>query len=87
MPIRFAPSAIRFLDAQPHNVRSKLINDVVWLRDNSDDPSLEEYLAAPVVIKLYRNSFHWVLFYIQTDFMVVGNIGGSDEEPHLWRAV
>ena len=85
MPIRFAPSSIRFLDGQPDNVRSKLINDVVWLRDHHAQLTLERYLAAPVVIDLFRDSYHWILFYVEAGTMMVANIGDSGEDPHLWR--
>lgn len=83
MPIRFAASAIRFLDDQPHNIRSKLINDVVWLRDNYDTvPDLQDSLFR---FKVYRDLFQWILFVIDANHMLVANIGVNGEEPHFWR--
>ena len=83
MPIRFASSAIRFLDGQPHNIRSKLISDVVWLRDYHDTvPDLEDSLFR---FKVYRDLFQWILFLIDADHMLVANIGVLAEEPHFWR--
>ena len=85
MPIRFAPSSIRFLDRQPHNIRSKLINDVVFLRDHPAQEAIVRYLTAPVVVDLFQETFHWILFYVEAGTMMVANIGDSSEEPHLWR--
>ena len=89
MGIRFAPSSVRFLDAQSHNVRSKLINDIVWLNDNHhlnpDDPSLTPFLAPPLVMRQFRDDFHWIIFYLDGDDLIVANIGSLSEAPHLYR--
>jgi hypothetical protein len=89
MEIRFASSSKRFLDSQPDNVRSKLINDVLYLRDNHhlspDDPSITPFLMAPTVGKLFRDAFHWIIFSIDGELLMVANIGLSSETPHLWR--
>lgn len=77
------------LDAQPANVRSKLINDVVWLSHNPhltpDDPSKRPFLAPPVVIREFRDDFHWVLYYLEDDTLAVANIGNVGEPPYLYR--
>lgn len=89
MQVRFAPSAIRFLDRQPHNVRSKLVNDAVWLNDHPyfepDDASKRPFLAAPVIIRQFQDGFHWILYYIDGDSLIIANIGLRSEPPHLRR--
>jgi hypothetical protein len=86
---RFGPSARRFLDSQPQQVCSKLIDDVVWLRGNPhltpDDPRKRPFLAPPVVIREYRDEFHWVLYYLENNELIIANIGDISEEPHIRR--
>ena len=90
MEVRFGPSSRRFLDSQPQNIRSKLINDVVRLSDNPylrpDEPSISPFLAAPVVIRHFEDDFHWMLFYLENDTLILANIGNISEPPHLYRA-
>ena len=82
---RFAHSARRFLDAQPHNVRSKLINDALWLHENHylapDYSPITPFLAPPVVMKLFRDDFH-----VDGESLIIANIGHNSEAPHLWRS-
>ena len=84
MRIRFEPSSIRFLDAQTQSVRSKLIDDAVWLGDNPNHGT-ESILAAPVVLQLYRDEAHWIIYYFEADSMAIANIGEARERPHVWR--
>ena len=89
MEVRFAGSAKRYLDSQPNNVRSKLINDVVWLADNPvllpDDETIVPFDMPPAVGKMFRDDFHWIIFYVEGDSIVIANIGEVSESPHLWR--
>ncbi len=89
MDIRFASSSKKFLDTQPNNVRSKLINDIVWLADTHylapDDPAIVPFDMPPLVGKLYRDLFHWIIFTVQEDVITIANIGRLSEKPHLWR--
>ena len=84
MRFRFGPSSIRFLDAQTQEVRSKLIGDAVWLGNNPDHET-ETFLAAPVVLQLYRDEAHWIIYFFEADSMAIANIGDARERPHIWR--
>ena len=90
MEVRFGPSSRKFLDSQPQNIRSKLINDVVWLSENPylrpDEPSIKPFLAAPVVIRHFQDDFQWILFYLESDTLIIANIGTISEPPHLYRS-
>jgi hypothetical protein len=90
MALRFAPSTRRFLDTQPHNVRSKLINDVVWLDEHHhlapDHPTIKPFLASPMVMRMFQDDFHWIIFYADGESLIVANIRHTSEIPHLWRA-
>ncbi len=99
MRIVFDLSARSFLNAQSEAVRSKLINDVVWIRDypflNPDDASKAPFLAAPgVVITLWRDDYHWMVYYLGSPEavghsggpdLVIVNIGDVDEAPSVHR--
>ena len=94
MTIRYSPSAIVLLDQQPRHIRSKLIDDLVWLHQHPylvpDSGRIIPYDMPPLVGKLYRDESHWIVFLLegsspeQTD-LIVCNIGLATEEPHLWR--
>ena len=84
MRFRFQPSTIKFLDAQSHEVRSKLIDDIVLLGNNQIYET-ESFLAAPAVFKLYRDDVHWIIYYFESDSMAIPNVGDARERPHLWR--
>ena len=87
--IAFAPSSRRFLDSMPNHIRSKLIHDAVWLTDNlhlaPDNQQIVPFLMAPVVGKLFKDDFHWIIFYTEKDRLIIANIGAISEIPHLWR--
>ena len=89
MDIRFASSAKRFLDAQMNNVRSKLVNDVVWLADNPhllpDEAAITPYGIPTIVGKLFKDDFHRIIFTIDGQRLTVANVGLISEDPHLWR--
>ena len=91
MNVVFAPSSRRFLDSMPNCIRSKLINDIVWLADENyyltpDDERIVPFLMAPAVGRLFKDDFHWIVFYTEGDRLIVANIGHIGEKPHLWRS-
>ena len=89
MGIVFAPSAKVFLDSMPHNIRSKIIDDVVWLADNQrlapDNPQIVPFLMAPAIGKIFMDGCNWIIFYNERERLVIANVGSILEEPHLWR--
>jgi hypothetical protein len=89
MGVQFSPSSRRYLDSQPHNVRTKIINDVAWIKDNPhlrpDNPTIRPFLAPPSVMRLFQDDFHWILFYLDADNLMEANIGDIAELPHLFR--
>ena len=73
----------------PHHIRSKLINDAVWLADNPylapDDPQIVPFVMDPVVGKMFKDDFRWIIFYTDRKRLIIANIGSNSETPHLWR--
>ena len=89
MDIAFASSSRRFLESKPNHIRSKLIDDAVWLADNPylilDDARIVPFLMAPVVGKIFKDDSHWIVFYTTGERLVIANMGSVAEKPHLWR--
>ena len=89
MPVKFLRSARLFLAAQPLNVSSKLIDDCAYLaidpRLAPDDPSKTLFYAPPVFYHLFQDDFHWIIYEIGDEHLLIVNIGTQEEAPHLWR--
>ncbi len=99
MRIEFAPPAKRFLNSQSNQVRSKLINDVTWIRDypflTPDDPRKVPFRVSPFgVLPLYQDDFHWIVYYLGdaeiTEYvggpdLIIVNIGDWTDEPSVYR--
>ena len=93
MAIRYSRLAERFLDAQPNSVRAKIINDVVWLHRNPrlapDSLQILPYDMPPLIGKMFKDSYHWILFLTEEREQQLGllvcNIGRIEDTPHLWR--
>lgn len=88
--MRIGPSAHRFLDAQTNALRRKLIYDLVWLDHNPrltpDDPRKRPFHAPPVVLRIFQDESHWIIYYIQNDGqLMVANIGDNSEMPSPHR--
>lgn len=89
MEIHFGASAQRFLNNQPHHIVNKLLDDVLWLRDNPhlapDDPRKKPFYAPPVYIREFCDDVHWIPYYTDNVRLVVANIGTVSEPRHLHR--
>lgn len=87
----FASSARRFLDGQSLEVRTKAIDEVVWLTHNPelilDDPRIRPFFAPPVYLRIFDSGPLWIIYYWSTikDDWIIANIGDDSETPHLWR--
>lgn len=84
MRFRFQPSILKFLDIQSHEVRSKIIDDVVSLGSGVISET-RPFLGAPIVFHLYEDDFHWIIYRFELDSMAIANAGDARERPHLWR--
>ena len=72
----------------------------MWLRDHPflsiDDASKAPFLAAPtVVLTVWRDEFHWVVYYLGNaetmshsggQDMIIANIGEATEPPSVYRS-
>jgi hypothetical protein len=89
MDIAFAPSSRMFLDSKPNHIRSKLINDAVWLDENPylvpDDPQIVPFAMLPGFGRMFKDDFHWIIFYTTGERLIIANIGCISEKPHLRR--
>ena len=87
--LKFCPPALKFLNQQPELVVHHLVDEAVGLRDRMaerpDSPDIHIFLMPPAVGRLYIESCHWIVFYIDLERLMVANIGGEDEAPFLWR--
>ena len=88
--MRIGPSARRFLDAQTVAIREKLIDDLLWLDHNPrlapDEPWKRPFHAPPVVLRIFQDDTHWIIYYIQGNGeLMVANIGDRSETPFLHR--
>ncbi len=88
--MQIGPSARRFLDAQTNSTRSKLIDDLVWLDHNPrltpDDTRKRPFDAPPVILRIFQDDRHWIIYYIRNDGqLVVANIGDLSETPDVRR--
>ena len=88
--MQIGSSARRFLDGQTNPVRRKLIDDLVWLDHNPrltpDDPRKRPFHAPPVVLRIFQDDSHWIIYYIQNNGeLMAANIGTRSEPPHLHR--
>ena len=83
------PSARKFLDEQIYSVRLTLLDNVQWLESNPhltpDDKRKRPFDVPPVVLRLYRDDTHWIVYYIEHGTLIIANIGDAAETPHLWR--
>lgn len=88
--MQIGPSARRFLDGETNAVRRKVIDDLVWLdhhpRLTPDDPRKRPFNAPPVVLRIFQDDSHWVIYYIlNSGELMVANIGENTESPSLHR--
>ena len=79
------------MNEQPLTERHKLIDDIVWLSENPDDPRITSYDMPPLVGKKYSDESHWILFLTERsrtgiDFLVC-NTGHVTEQPHFVASV
>ena len=63
------------MDSKPNHIRSKIINDAIWLADNPylvpDDPRIVPFLTPPVLGKMFKDDFHWMIFYTEGERLIV----------------
>jgi len=89
LSLKFSRSAKIFLQSQPANIVSKLIDDCAELTDNPHltpgDPRKAPFFAPPVFMRIFRDTFHWIIYYVENDIVLIANIGMNGEEPHLYR--
>ncbi len=94
--LRFGPRACKFLDAQTHSARSKLIDDVAYLRQypypylQADDSSIVPFIAPPAVMRKWSDACHWIIYRIVkpavgNPCLVIVNIGCAEEPPSIYR--
>ena len=91
MEVKFARSAITFLNTQSAPIVSKLIDDCADLAADPhlapDEPRKTLFYAPPVFFHIYQDESHWIIYEIKEDeeHILIVNIGPNSEEPRLRR--
>ena len=89
-----SPSARRFLDAQDNQTRGRLVDILLGLCEHPyrdpEDPFKSMFLVPPVMMRIYKDYFHWIIYYLDGDSeagvgagarLIAANIGRVGEEP------
>ena len=68
---------------------SSLISEVVYLGQSPelepDDARKASFYTPPVFMRIYRTLFHWIIYDVDSNRILIANLGNADEKPHLYR--